>query len=77
MVQAQEVAQALAALFRGEGEHAYLPDDDDVKRFGTRRSATLVIAGVCALIALVGYAGYLVWDRVSMGDAPPIPGMSK
>jgi len=52
-----------------------LPDDDDVKHFGTRRKSTLVVAGVCALIALVGYAGYLVWDRFAMGDAPPIPGM--
>jgi serine/threonine-protein kinase len=54
-----------------------LPDDDDVKRFGTRRGSTLVIAGVCALIALLGYAGYLVWDRVSMGEAPPVPGLGK
>jgi eukaryotic-like serine/threonine-protein kinase len=49
-------------------------DDRALQRFGTRSRLPLVIGGFVAALALVGYAGYLVWDRVSAGDlqeAPP------
>ncbi len=42
------------------------------RRFGTRRRAPLVIAGFVAAIVLVGYAGYLVWDRISVGETPAL-----
>jgi serine/threonine-protein kinase len=47
-------------------------DDLDVKRFGTRKKTPLVIAGFIAAIALVSYASYLVWDRISMGETPSL-----
>jgi serine/threonine-protein kinase len=41
-------------------------DDRALKAFGTRSRLPLVIAAFVAVLALVGYAGYLVWDRVSL-----------
>lgn len=45
---------------------ALTSDVDSVKQFGTRRRAPLVVAGFVALLALVAYAGYMVWDRIAM-----------
>ncbi len=48
-----------------------VPDGSE-RHFGTRRRAPLVIAGFLAAIALVGYAGYLVWDRIPVGETPSL-----
>jgi eukaryotic-like serine/threonine-protein kinase len=48
-------------------------DQRAIERFGTRSRLPLVLCGLIAVIALVGYAGYLVWDRVALGEIPELP----
>jgi hypothetical protein len=40
--------------------------DRSIKAMGARRHVKLVVIGCIALLALVGYAGYMAWIRMTM-----------